>query len=163
VRGQRAGLEGLQAADVGAGLDRRLSGRRQLHAAPLWTEHGAEQSRLLRVCRLRQVLHRVAHHSGFPRAQPALPRDASADGSRCRVEPPCIAVAQRAHPAVGPGIQEAPDPAGRLAVPRRRSPLIMPTESFTRRRRGARAVTLAALAAATLTLAALAAAADMNK
>ena len=36
----------------------------------------------------------------------------------------CLARAQRSHQAMDPGLQETPDPAGRLAVSRRRRPLI---------------------------------------
>ena len=47
----------------------------------------------------------------FARAQPAVPRDDAADGSRRRVEPAGVARAQPADLAVGQGLQEAPDPA----------------------------------------------------
>ena len=59
ARRQHPGRQGLQAADVGPGVDRRLSRRRQLHAAPLWAEHRAEQQRLLRVEGVRRVLRKV--------------------------------------------------------------------------------------------------------
>ena len=97
-------------------------GRRQLHAAPLRAEHRPEQQRLLRVEGVRRVLREVAAAARLAGAQPAVPRDDAADGSRRRVEPARLARAQRADPAVGAGLQEAPDPAGRVHVPGHRPP-----------------------------------------
>ena len=64
---------------------------------------------------------RVARTAELAGAQPALPGDDAADGGRRRVEPQRVAHAERAAASVGPGLQEASDPAGRLAVPGRRS------------------------------------------
>ena len=116
VRRPPQGGEGLPADDVGRGVDRRLSGRRQLHAAALRPEHRAEQQRLLRVEGVRRVLREVDADARFAGAQPPVPRDDAADGSRRRVEPARLARAQPADPAVGAGLQEAPDPAGRIHV-----------------------------------------------
>ena len=124
VRRQREGGEGLQADDVGPGVDRRLSGRRQLHAAPLRPEHRAEQQRLLRVEGVRRVLRKGAAAARFARAQHPLSRDDAADGGRRRLAPRRVARSQSADPAVGEGLQEASDPARRMAVPRCRSALV---------------------------------------
>ena len=111
------GGEGLPADDVGLCVERRLSGRRQLHAAALRPQHRPEQQRLLRVQGVRRVLREVDADARFAGAQPAVPRDDAADGSRRRVEPARVARAQPDDLAVGAGLQEAPDPAGRVRLP----------------------------------------------
>src|SRR5947207_11510007 len=145
-------------ADVGARLDRRLSGRRQFRAASLRTERRPEQPGMLRVEGVRQVLRGVAHAAEFAAAQRAVPRDDAADGSRRGLVLACLAHTQRSHPALDPGLQEASDPAGGMAVPRRHAALTM-SVGFRRRNRSTLALALAVLAAA----APAAMAADMNK
>ncbi len=71
-----------------------------------------------------ELYEQVAHAAArFARAQPPVPRHDAADGSRRRVEPAVSRDAQRADPPVGPGLQEASDPAGRMCLhgPRRRA------------------------------------------
>ena len=116
VRRPRQGGQGLPADDGRSRVECRLSGRRQLHAAPLRSELRPEQQRLLRVEGVRRVLREVDADARFARAQPALSRDDAADGSRRRVEPARLARAQPDSLAVGAGLQEASDPPRRIRL-----------------------------------------------
>ena len=116
VRRQPEGGEGLPADDVGRGVDRRLSRRRQLHAAAVRSQHRPEQQRLLRVEGVRRVLREVARK--LPESPERnrlfleMSRQMEVDGAWRSAD---RAHAQPADPAVGDGLQEASDPAGRVA------------------------------------------------
>src|SRR6266540_4659401 len=113
----------MQAADVGPGLDRRLSRRRQLHAAALRSEYRSEQQRLLRIQGVRQTLRAGEGVAKLGGTQSAFSADVATDGSRYGVEPQRIAAAQRADQAVGPRIQKAPDSSRRVCLRRRKTAL----------------------------------------
>src|SRR4030095_3533774 len=130
VRRQRPGIEGVQAAAVGTRLDRRLSGRRQFRPAALRTERGTKQPGVLRIEGVRKVLQCVAIAAAIAGGQPALPRDDAADGGRRGLVAAHLARAQRSHPAMDPGLQEASDPSGRVAVSRRNPALIRMARRF---------------------------------
>ncbi len=115
VRRPPEGGTRLPADDVGRGLDGRLSRRRQFHAAPVRAQFAPEQQRLLPVARIRRVLRQVDADTRFAGAQPAVPRDVAADGSRRRVEPAGHAAAQCVAQALGARLQGAPDPPGAVA------------------------------------------------
>ena len=69
--------EACQLDDVGLGVARRLSGRRELHAAPLRPQHAPEQSRVLRVEGVRRDVRQDQEHAEFAGARPA-------SSARCR-------------------------------------------------------------------------------
>ncbi len=103
------------------GVDRRLPGRRQLHAAALRQEHPPEQQRLRGDPRVRQALRAVAADARLAGAQPALRRDGEDHRGLRAVAPRHQPLPEHAGAAVDRRLQEASDPARRMAVHRRRA------------------------------------------
>ena len=73
--------QAMPADDAQQRVDRRLSGRRQLHAAPVRAEHRAEQQRVLPVAGIRPPVREIEAAARRPGAQQALSRHDAPDGS----------------------------------------------------------------------------------
>ncbi len=74
----------LPVPDVELRVDRRLSRRRQLHAAAVRTQHEPEQRRLLLVAKVRRALRRVATDGRLAGANPAFRADGPSNSKRTR-------------------------------------------------------------------------------
>ena len=109
--------EAVQAHEPRSGVDRRLSGRRQLHAAALRPEHRPEQQRL------RADSRSTTRSTSSTAQMPPGPERDKLYQEMTRITRGVRAVAaddqplsQPADPAAGRGLQEAPDPARAVAV-----------------------------------------------
>jgi oligopeptide transport system substrate-binding protein len=118
--GVRLVVEKARFAERARLLDRRLPGRRQLHAAALRAEHAPEQQRLREDPCLRPPVRTLAGAAAGSRARPRLRRDDAPHRGLRAVAPHGQPLPQHAAAASRAGLSAAPDPAGALAVPRPR-------------------------------------------
>src|SRR6185437_4785610 len=109
-----------QGAVVRLRLDRRLSRRRGLPAAPLGGLHRAGELRDVRPSRIQRALRESEDHPARPRARCALHEDGEAHHGVHAVDGGDVQGAERAHAALAARLQETPVHDRALEIPGRR-------------------------------------------